>query len=123
MVQLYKLLHPRGFEILAFPSNEFGGQEPHPEDVIEKFARDDYHAEFPLFGKVRTNGDEAHPMFLFLKGKLTGVLGSSVKWNFTKFLCDRDGVPVRRYGPPTAPMSLVKDIEELLDKPAKVRED
>jgi glutathione peroxidase len=114
MVQLYSLLNSRGFEILAFPSNEFGSQEPHPEDVIEKFARGEYKVTFPIFGKIKTNGKNADPVFRFLKSKLTGVLGTSIKWNFTKFLCNRDGIPVKRYGPPTNPLALVRDIEALL---------
>jgi len=110
---LYELLHARGFEILAFPCNQFGGQEPHDEPTIEKFAQE-YGVKFPMFAKVKVNGSDATPVFRFLKSKLGGVMGSSIKWNFTKFLCDKNGIPVRRYGPPTNPMSLVKDIEELL---------
>ena len=115
-MQIYELLHPRGFEILAFPSNEFGGQEPHAEDVIEKFVQG-YNVKFPMFGKIKTNGADAHPIFKYLKAQLGGVLGSSVKWNFTKFLCNRAGKPVRRYGPPTAPTAMVADIQELLAEP------
>jgi len=117
MVQLYTLLHPRGFEILAFPCNQFGGQEPHDEKTIAGFATT-YKVAFPLFEKTKVNGSDAHPVFQFLKAKLTGALGSSVKWNFTKFLCDRNGIPVQRYGPPTNPMSMLKDIEVLLNQKA-----
>jgi glutathione peroxidase len=113
LVQLYDLLHPRGFEVLAFPCNQFGGQEPHDEDTICKFVAS-YAVKFEMFEKTLVNGAHAHPVFRFLKSRLGGVLGSSIKWNFTKFLCDRNGIPVKRYGPPTAPMTLVKDIEELL---------
>jgi glutathione peroxidase len=113
MVKLYDLLHPRGFEILAFPCNQFGGQEPHDEETICKFVLD-YGVKFQLFEKIQVNGRNAHPVFRFLKSQLGGVLGSSIKWNFTKFLCDRNGVPVKRYGPPTSPSSIQKDIEELL---------
>jgi len=112
---LYDLLHPRGFEVLAFPCNQFGSQEPFNEEEICTFVKG-YSVKFQMFEKTKVNGDDAHIVFRFLKSKLGGVLGSSVKWNFTKFLCDRRGVPVRRYGPPTAPMTLVKDIEELLDQ-------
>ena len=76
-----------------------------------------YSVKFLMFEKTFVNGSKAHPVFRFLKSQLGGVLGSSIKWNFTKFLCDRNGIPVKRYGPPTAPMSIMKDIEELLDQP------
>lgn len=117
LVQLYDLLHARGFEVLAFPCNQFGGQEPHDEEAICKFVAG-YGVKFQMFGKIKVNGSDAHPVFRFLKSRLGGVMGSSIKWNFTKFLCDRNGVPVKRFGPPTAPMSLVRDIEELLDQKA-----
>lgn len=118
MVQLYDLLHDRGFEILGFPCNQFGGQEPHDEATICKFV-EKFGVKFHLFEKITVNGSNAHPVFKFLKGQLGGVLGSSIKWNFTKFLVDRNGIPVKRYGPPTSPMSILKDVEELLDQPAK----
>ena len=116
MVQLYDLLHPRGFEIIAFPCNQFGGQEPHDEETICKFVQS-YAVKFQMFEKIKVNGSDAHPVFKFLKSQLGGVLGSSIKWNFTKFLCDRNGIPVKRYGPPTSPMSIVSDVEELLNAP------
>jgi len=115
LVQLYDLLHPRGFEILAFPCNQFGSQEPGDEETICRFVAG-YSVKFQMFEKILVNGDNAHPVFRFLKSKLGGVLGSSIKWNFTKFLCDRDGIPVKRYGPPVAPMSILADVEELLNK-------
>jgi glutathione peroxidase len=77
---------------------------------------DGYGVTFPMFGKVKVNGWDATPVFRFLKSQLGGVMGSSIKWNFTKFLCDRNGIPVKRYGPPTPPMTFLKDIEELLDQ-------
>lgn len=113
LVELYKLLSPRGFEILAFPCNQFKSQEPGTSAEIRKFV-DGFGVEFPMFAKINVNGSNAHPVFKFLKSKLGGVLGSSIKWNFTKFLVDKTGVPVKRYGPPTNPMSIREDIEKLL---------
>lgn len=113
MVQLHDLLSARGFEILAFPCNQFGSQEAGTEAQICEFVKG-YNVKFQMFGKIKVNGADAHPVFRFLKGQLGGVLGSSIKWNFTKFLCDRNGIPVKRYGPPTAPMQIQKDIEALL---------
>lgn len=113
---MYDLLHSRGFEILAFPCNQFGGQEPFEEDAICKFVAG-YGVKFQMFAKIKVNGDDAHPVFRFVKSRLGGVLGTSIKWNFTKFICDRNGVPIKRFGPPTSPMSMIKDIEELLDQP------
>jgi glutathione peroxidase len=115
-VQIYELLHPRGFEILAFPCNQFGSQEKGTEAEIAEFVKG-YRVTFPIFEKVEVNGPGAHPVWRFLKSQLGGVLGSSIKWNFTKFLCDKNGIPVKRYGPPTAPSAIVGDIEALLDAP------
>lgn len=115
MVELYERLHSRGFEILAFPCNQFGNQEPGTEEEIAKFVAD-FNVKFQIFGKIKVNGSDADPVYRFLKSKLSGVLGSSIKWNFTKFLCDRNGIPVKRYGPPTNPLSILKDAEALLDQ-------
>lgn len=107
----------RGLEVLAFPCNQFGSQEPGDAETIRKFV-DSYQVGFHVFEKVEVNGKGAHPVFVFLKANLSGFLGSSVKWNFTKFLCNRAGVPVKRYGPPTAPKDIAADIEKLLNEPA-----
>jgi len=112
-VQLHKTYASRGLAILAFPCNQFGNQEPGTAEDIKKFV-EGYGVEFQIFAKINVNGEDAHPVFKFLKQNLGGVLGSSIKWNFTKFLCDRDGKPVRRYSPATSPMSIVADIEALL---------
>jgi len=114
LVQIYQLLHPRGFEILAFPCNQFGAQEKGTEAEIAEFVKG-YNVTFPIFEKIEVNGAGAHPVWRFLKSQLGGVLGSSIKWNFTKFLCDKNGVPVKRYGPPVAPSQIVGDIEALLN--------
>lgn len=112
-MQLHKAYASRGLAILAFPCNQFGNQEPGTAEDIKKFV-EGYGVEFQIFAKIKVNGEDAHPVFKFLKQNLGGVLGSSIKWNFTKFLCDRDGIPVRRYSPATNPMSIAADIEALL---------
>lgn len=117
LVDLHKKYGNQGLEILAFPCNQFAGQEPGTPEEIRKFI-DGYGVEFPVFSKIDVNGSNAHPVFKYLKQNLGGVLGSSVKWNFTKFLCDKDGQPFRRYAPITTPSSFTDDIEFLLSKPS-----
>lgn len=104
-------------EILAFPSNEFGRQEPKSNEEIQKFVAD-RGVKFPVFAKTLVNGKNAHPVFNFLRAKLSGTLGSYIKWNFTKFLCDRDGLPVKRFSPSTKPNECEDDIVKLLNKAA-----
>lgn len=102
-------------EILAFPCNQFGSQEPGSESEIASFCDLTYKTTFPLFSKVEVNGDNTHPLYTYLKEALPGLLGSkAIKWNFTKFLIDKNGNPVKRYAPTDAPLSLVKDIDESL---------
>jgi len=120
MVTLFDRLHPRGFEILAFPCNQFGAQEPHDEEAICKFVQG-YNVKFQLFEKINVNGDDAHIVFRFLKAQLGGLMGSSIKWNFTKFLCDRNGLPVKRFGPPVNPLAIEDEIVELLNQPIPTR--
>lgn len=111
---LHEELAAGGLRILAFPCNQFGKQEPGTEEEIQRFAVENFGAKFDLFGKVNVNGPKATPVFSFLKSRLPGMLGSSVKWNFTKFLVDKNGVPVQRYGPPTNPLAIRDDIVKLL---------
>lgn len=120
LVLLHNDLYARGLRILAFPCNQFGRQEAGNVAEIRAFA-DGYGVEFEMFAKVDVNGSSAHPVFAFLRSRLSDVLGSSVKWNFTKFLCDRDGVPVQRFSPTANPLSLKPAIEALLDKQATKR--
>lgn len=115
---MHEDLYARGLRILAFPCNQFGKQEPGTAEEIRAFA-DGYGVQFDMFAKVDVNGPNAHPVFQFLKSRLGDVLGSSIKWNWTKFLVDRDGTPQRRFSPPTNPLSLRPAIEALLDKPAR----
>ncbi|PTW46021.1 glutathione peroxidase [Sphingomonas faeni] len=105
----------RGFEVLAFPCNQFGGQEPGDAAEIANFCTLTYDVTFPVFAKVDVNGAGADPLFERLKSDAPGVLGSkAIKWNFTKFLVGRDGVVVDRYAPTTKPEDIRKDIEKLL---------
>ena len=111
---LYRSLGPRGFSVLGFPCNQFGRQEPGESAQIGQFCRDKYGVSFPMFAKIEVNGANAHPLFRYLKDQKSGVLGSTIKWNFTKFLVDRSGKVVGRHAPTTKPEALTKDIEALL---------
>jgi len=105
----------QGLVVLGFPCNQFGHQEPGDEAAIGAFCEKNYGVTFPMFAKVDVNGDDAHPLFRFLKGEAPGVLGTeAVKWNFTKFLVNREGAVVTRYAPTTKPEDLGNDIEKVL---------
>ena len=105
---------PRGFSVLGFPCNQFGAQEPGDEAQIAKFCSTNYGVSFPMFAKIDVNGAGAHPLYKFLKDEKGGLLGSAIKWNFTKFLVDRSGRVVSRHAPTTTPEALSKEIETLL---------
>jgi glutathione peroxidase len=112
---LHRKYADRGFEVLAFPCNQFGGQEPGSDADIAAFCDARFGVTFPLFAKVEVNGDGADPLFQWLKAAAPGLLGSQgIKWNFTKFLIDRQGKVVARYAPTTKPAALRTDIEKLL---------
>jgi glutathione peroxidase len=111
---LYERLHPRGFEILAFPCDQFGHQEPGSDAEIANFCDNAYGVTFPLFAKIKVNGKSAHPLYVWLKKQKGGLLGDSIKWNFTKFLVDRAGMVRARFAPTTKPESLAGKVEELL---------
>ena len=112
---LYQRYRERGLTILGFPCNQFGAQEPGDAGEIASFCQKNYGVSFPLFAKVDVNGEHAHPLFRHLKKAAPGLLGSeAIKWNFTKFLIDRDGEVVKRYAPTLAPEAIAKDIEALL---------
>ncbi|CAM4366209.1 glutathione peroxidase [Saccharibacillus endophyticus] len=113
--ELYDKYHDRGLEILGFPSNQFKEQDPGSNEEILEFCQLNYGVKFPMFEKVDVKGENAHPLFRYLSDEAPGLMGSkSVKWNFTKFLIDRDGKPVKRFAPQTSPDQLEKDIEKLL---------
>jgi glutathione peroxidase len=103
---LYKQLRPRGFEILAFPCDQFGYQEPGSDAEIANFCDNAYGVTFPLFAKIEVNGKNAHPLYVWLKKQKGGLLGDSIKWNFTKFLIDRAGIVRACFAPPTKPEAL-----------------
>jgi glutathione peroxidase len=111
---LYRTFKDKGFEILGFPCNQFGNQEPGTEKEISEGCLINYGVTFQMFSKIDVNGENAHPIFKFLKGKLHGIFGRNIKWNFAKFLIDKNGIPVKRFAPTTVPEKLKKDIEKLL---------
>ena len=112
---LYQRYHARGLTILGFPCNQFGAQEPGNAAAIAAFCETNYGVSFPLFAKIDVNGEHAHPLYRHLKKAAPGLLGSeAIKWNFTKFLINRDGEVVKRYAPTLAPEAIAKDIEALL---------
>jgi glutathione peroxidase len=113
--QLYEDLQDRGFTVLGFPCNQFGGQEPGDEASISQFCETKYRVTFPMFAKIDVNGTQAHPFYDWLKASKPGLLGSeAIKWNFTKFLIDRDAQVIKRYAPNVDPSSIREDIEKLL---------
>jgi glutathione peroxidase len=111
---LHQTLAPRGFSVLGFPCNQFGGQEPGDAKQIEQFCSSNYGISFPMFAKIDVNGSNTHPLFDYLKSEKAGLLGPSIKWNFTKFLVDRSGKVVARHAPTAKPEGLTREIEALL---------
>ncbi len=112
---LYQKYKDQGFEVMAFPCNQFGGQEPGSADEIAEFCKVNFGLSFPLMAKVEVNGAGETPLYGWLKSEAPGLMGTkAIKWNFTKFLIGRDGKVVRRYAPTDKPESLGKDIEKLL---------
>ena len=112
---LHRELSPRGFAVLGFPCNQFGGQEPGSAQQIADFCATKYDVTFPMFAKVDVNGAQAHPLFKYLTDAIQGFLGSkSIKWNFTKFLVDRTGKAIARHGSTTPPKAIANEIERLL---------
>jgi glutathione peroxidase len=111
---LYEDFQPRGFEILAFPCDQFGHQEPRTDAEIATFCDATYGISFPLFAKIEVNGKNAHPLYVWLRQQKGGVLGDSIKWNFTKFLVDKAGVVRARFAPMTKPERLVRKVAGLL---------
>ncbi|MEN3277463.1 MAG: glutathione peroxidase [Massilia sp.] len=115
--QLYRTHRERGLEVLGFPCNQFRGQEPLNGADIGAFCERNYGVSFPVFAKIEVNGANAHPLYRHLKSEAPGVLGTqAIKWNFTKFLVDRDGKVVKRYAPTTKPEEIAGDIERLLGR-------
>lgn len=120
--ELYGKYSADGLEILGFPCNQFMNQEPGTDEEIETFCERNYGVNFPMFAKINVNGKDAHPLFSYLTEELPGMLGSEgVKWNFTKFLIDRNGMPVKRFSPNTDPEDLEEPVKQLLsEEPASI---
>ena len=111
---LYKRYRDRGFTVLGFPCNQFGGQDPGSQNEIVAFCQLNYGVSFPMLGKIEVNGRGADPLFEHLKNAAPGTLGKRIKWNFTKFLIGREGEVIKRYAPSTTPEAIAADIEALL---------
>ncbi|HKW03028.1 MAG TPA: glutathione peroxidase [Vicinamibacterales bacterium] len=110
--RLYRAHKDEGFVVLGFPCDQFGRQEPGTNAEIQQFCEREYDVTFPLFSKIKVNGPDAHPLFVYLKSQKKGLLGSeAIKWNFTKFLVDTDGRVLRRYGSADTPERIEKDLE------------
>jgi glutathione peroxidase len=117
--QLWKTYQARGLVVIGFPSNEFGGQDPAPNDTIASFCQTNYGVSFPMMAKAEVNGAAAHPLWQWLRAQAPGILGTeAIKWNFTKFLVSRDGKVIKRYAPTDTPQSLAADIEMALGNTA-----
>lgn len=113
---LYRLLHEKGLDILAFPCDQFAHQEPGTNEEIQQFCSMNYGVTFPVFGKIDVNGEHADPLFNYLRDQKGGAFGDAIKWNFTKFLVDRQGNVVDRFAPNVSPESLTSRIESLLEE-------
>ena len=112
---LQKTYSANGFSVLAFPCNQFGGQEPGSEEEIVEFCTTRFSSTFPIFAKIEVNGADTHPLYSWLKGQAKGIMGTErIKWNFTKFLINADGKVAKRYGSQTKPAAIANDIEALL---------
>ena len=112
---LYRKYKDKGFVVLGFPCNQFGSQEPGSEAEIQNFCRVNFGVTFPMFSKINVNGEETHPLYRYLKSEQAGILGTeAIKWNFTKFLVDKEGNVVERFGSSTKPSELEDKIEALL---------
>ena len=113
--ELYQQFKDKDFEVLGFPCNQFGAQEPGSADEIAEFCKVNFGVTFPLMAKIDVNGPDASPLYDWMKKEKKGLMGStSIKWNFTKFLINREGNVVKRYGPQDTPKSIARDIEKLL---------
>jgi glutathione peroxidase len=113
---LYRKYQGRGFVVLGFPCNQFGAQEPGNDDQIDAFCKNSYGVSFPMFSRVEVNGPNAHPLFIALKQRAPGIFGSQrIKWNFTKFLVDRESGKITRYGSLTSPEKIERDIVRALN--------
>jgi glutathione peroxidase len=117
---LHRKFKDRGFAVLGFPCDQFGHQEPGDENEIKKFCALNYDVSFPLYAKIEVNGDNAHPLYKWLKTEKAGILGTeAIKWNFTKFLIDRTGRVLKRFAPNDTPEKLAKDVALVIEAPTR----
>ena len=114
--ELYQTYHSKGLEILGFPCNQFAKQDSGSNQEIQEICQLNYGGTFNMFEKIEVNGAHAHPIYRYLKQEVKGLFGSEIKWNFTKFLIDRDGNVIKRYAPTVKPSKIANDIEKLLLK-------
>ncbi|GGP14871.1 glutathione peroxidase [Oceanobacillus neutriphilus] len=114
--KLYDQYKDQGFEVLGFPCNQFGHQDPGADEEINQFCKQNYGVSFQMFSKVNVKGKNVHPLFAFLTSEQKGILGEQIKWNFTKFLINQDGEVLKRFGPQKNPDIIEKDIEALLNE-------
>ncbi len=112
---LYKKYQDKGLVILGFPCNQFANQEPGDEKSISEGCMVNYGVTFPMFSKIDVNGDDAHPLYKYLKSELKGTFGNKIKWNFTKFLVDKNGNPIKRFAPTTKPEKIERYLENILN--------
>ena len=112
--KLYEKYKDQGLVILGFPCNQFAKQEPGDSSAIQEFCQVNYGVSFPMFAKIDVNGSQAHPLYKFLKSKLGGIFGSRIKWNFTKFVIDKNGKPVKRFAPTVKPENMEAFIQKIL---------
>lgn len=112
--ELYDQFKDQGLVVIALPCNQFGGQEPGSNAEVQEFCQLNYGLSFPVMGKIEVNGDGQHPLYRFLKRQAGGLLNDNIKWNFTKFLVDREGNVVKRYGSVRKPNAIAADIQKLL---------
>jgi len=113
---LYQKYKDKGFIVLGFPCNQFGGQEPEANETMEQTCKVNFGVTFPLFEKIDVNGAGMHPVFKFLKSKLGGWFGRRIKWNFTKFLVSADGKPLKRWSPVTKPVAIEPYLKKILEE-------
>jgi glutathione peroxidase len=114
--ELQTKFHGQGFEVLGFPCNQFGKQEPGTDAEVKSFCETIFGIDFPIFSKIEVNGDQEHPLYHFLKTEKGGILGDAIKWNFTKFLIDKNGEVVERFAPAVEPEKITREIEAELKK-------
>lgn len=114
--ELYQTYHSKGLEILGFPCNQFAKQDSGSNEEIHEFCQLNYGVSFNMFEKIDVNGKDAHPLYKYLKDEAKGLLSKDIKWNFTKFLIDRNGNVIKRYAPTVSPLKIKTDIEKLLNK-------